>query len=112
MTECRCNQGTAAAVAFVTIFVGAIVLVAVVMQEDKAKETERFFQWWQRTVVYHIYTPSFMDAGEGQEGMGDLKGRQAQVSGLRRTIALLFLIARAASTTSRKIGKLEERFFE
>ena len=29
--------------------------------------------WWQKTLIYHVYLPSYMDSDN--DGYGDIKGR-------------------------------------
>jgi len=54
------------------IFVGSLLLVIVVYGEEPAP-AERDLEWWQRSLVYHVYVPSYYDS-DG-DGLGDLKGR-------------------------------------
>ena len=58
---------------FVAIFIGTIVIIGVIFSvHDNSTREEP--AWWQRTVIYHIYVPSFKDS-DG-DGFGDLKGRK------------------------------------
>lgn len=66
-----CSPGVLAGIAFVGIFLASIGLVVVVTSNGGTKETK--LKWWERTVIYHIYTPSFYDS-DG-DGLGDLEGR-------------------------------------
>ena len=54
------------------IFIGALVLFVLVYGEQP-EPTERDLEWWQRSVIYHVYVPSYYDS-DG-DGLGDLKGK-------------------------------------
>ncbi len=41
--------------------------------DEKNSKIDRGYAWWQKTLIYHIYTPSFYDS-DGN-GFGDLKGK-------------------------------------
>ena len=58
--------------AFVVLFVGSISLVMLVHSPD-TKEPVGELSWWKKTLIYHVYVPSFSDS-DG-DGVGDLKGK-------------------------------------
>ena len=55
------------------IFVGSLLLVVIVYVEEP-EPAERDLEWWQRSLVYHVYVPSYYDS-DG-DGLGDLHGRK------------------------------------
>ena len=57
---------------FAAIFIGSIVIIGVIFSSRDNSSAE-VPAWWQRTVIYHIYVPSFFDS-DG-DGFGDLKGK-------------------------------------
>ena len=63
-----------AGVAFVALFVGAISLVMLIHLDTTVPLHGAEIAWWKKTLVYHIYVPSFYD-GKHDDGYGDLKGR-------------------------------------
>ena len=64
--------GFVASTLFAAIFIGSIVIIGVIFSEHNTSSTEEP-AWWQRTVIYNIYVPSFYDT-DG-DGFGDLKGK-------------------------------------
>ena len=63
-----------AGAAFVVLFVGSISLVLLVHSPDTKIEFGEL-SWWKKTLIYHVYVPSFSDS-DG-DGVGDLKGKPA-----------------------------------
>ena len=61
-----------ASAVFGAIFIGTIVIIGVIFSEQDNSIDEQP-AWWQKTVIYHVYIPSFKDS-DG-DGFGDLKGR-------------------------------------
>ena len=61
-----------AGAAFVVLFVGSISLVLLVHSPDTKIEFGEL-SWWKKTLIYHVYVPSFSDS-DG-DGVGDLKGK-------------------------------------
>ena len=41
--------------------------------EEEAVRQGKGLAWWENTVIYHVYTPSFYDSDA--DGYGDIKGR-------------------------------------
>ena len=68
----RKTIGFIASAVFGAIFIGSIVIIGVIFSEQENSEDE-VPAWWQKTVIYHIYVPSFKDSNN--DGFGDLKGR-------------------------------------
>ncbi len=72
--------------------------------------------WWKRTLIYHVYVPSFYDSND--DGYGDLKGRtefhdifryfyrNQAFSSLASLIKKLFITPKGIKSHGRK--KLEE----
>ncbi len=40
--------------------------------DESDVDTDRGYAWWQKTLMYHVYVPSFYDSNG--DGFGDLKG--------------------------------------
>ena len=59
---------------FVALFIGSIAIVLVANLEFGDNEAEEL-AWWKKTLIYHVYVPSFKDSNG--DGMGDLKGKLA-----------------------------------
>ena len=55
----------------VALFVGSIAVVLLANLNSEEGSTE--LAWWQKTLIYHIYVPSFKDSNG--DGIGDLKGK-------------------------------------
>ena len=68
----RKTIGYYASAVFGAIFIGSIVIIGVIFSEQDDSEDE-VPAWWQKTVIYHVYIPSFKDS-DG-DGFGDLKGK-------------------------------------
>lgn len=63
-----------AAVAFAVLFVGSISLVLLVnLGEENVRIPGSELAWWKKTLIYHLYIPSFYDSDA--DGFGDLKGK-------------------------------------
>ena len=63
-----------AATAFVVLFVGSISLVLLVhLSNDPVRIPGAELAWWKKTLIYHVYVPSFYD--QNGDGFGDLKGK-------------------------------------
>ena len=45
----------------------------VLVYEEETPANERDLDWWKRTIIYHVYVPSYYDSNG--DGIGDLKGR-------------------------------------
>ena len=58
--------------AVVALFVGSMSLVLLVHSPDTKVEFGEL-SWWKKTLIYHVYVPSFSDS-DG-DGVGDLKGK-------------------------------------
>lgn len=76
VSECcskmRCSSGVWAGLAFAVIFVGSIALMVGVTYNHRMA-AKRNYEWWERSVIYHIFTPSFYDSND--DGYGDLRGK-------------------------------------
>ena len=59
---------------FVALFIGSIAIVLLANLEFGDNEAEEL-AWWKKTLIYHVYVPSFKDSNG--DGMGDLKGKLA-----------------------------------
>ena len=68
----RKTIGYIASAVFGAIFIGSIVIIGVIFSEQDNSENE-VPAWWQKTVIYHVYIPSFKDSNG--DGFGDLKGK-------------------------------------
>ena len=60
-----------AGIAFAIIFIGSISLVMLVNLKEEKHEFE--LAWWQKTLIYHVYLPSYKDTNG--DGFGDIKGK-------------------------------------
>ena len=60
-----------AGIAFAIIFIGSISLVMVINFKEEKHEFE--LAWWQKTLIYHVYLPSYKDT-DGN-GCGDIQGK-------------------------------------
>ena len=60
-----------AGIAFAIIFIGSISLVMLVNLKEEKHEFE--LAWWQKTLIYHVYLPSYKDTNS--DGIGDIKGK-------------------------------------
>jgi hypothetical protein len=69
----RVSPGVMAGVAFLAIFVGTVALMMVVFYEEVTSNNRGVLEWWQRTVIYHVYVPSFYDTDA--DGIGDIQGQ-------------------------------------
>ncbi|XP_059084164.1 maltase 2-like [Tigriopus californicus] len=67
----KCSSGVWAGLAFGVIFVGSIALMVGVTYNHRMA-AKRNYEWWERSVIYHIFTPSFYDTDD--DGFGDLRG--------------------------------------
>ena len=81
----RCSPGGWAAFGLIFLFVCSLAVIAVVMkvsdEEEAAVPREgKGLAWWEETVIYHVYTPSFFDSDA--DGYGDIKGRTGRGKGL------------------------------
>ena len=75
MTPTSRTNAIVAGVAFTALFIGSISLVLLVHLPDTVQHIPGAeLAWWKKTLVYHIYVPSFYDS-DG-DGYGDLKGRK------------------------------------
>ena len=63
--------GFVASTLFAALFIGSIVIIGLIFSHHEPDPPEP--AWWQRTVIYHVYVPSFHDTNG--DGFGDLKGR-------------------------------------
>ncbi len=43
--------------------------------QEESASNERDLAWWQRTIIYHVYVPSYYDT-DG-DGLGDLRGKSS-----------------------------------
>ena len=65
------NNAIFAGIAFAVIFVGSISLVMLINLKDEPHEFE--LAWWQKTLIYHVYLPSYKDTTD--DGYGDIQGK-------------------------------------
>ena len=63
-----------AGLAFAILFFGSISLVLLInLGDDAVRIPGTEIAWWKKTLIYHVYVPSFMDSDN--DGYGDIKGR-------------------------------------
>ena len=73
MAAAPARNAVIAGTLFVALFIGSIAIVLVANLEFGDNEVKEL-AWWKKTLIYHIYVPSFKDSNG--DGMGDLKGKQ------------------------------------
>ena len=45
--------------------------------KEESANNERDLAWWQRTIIYHVYVPSYYDTNG--DGIGDLRGKSIYI---------------------------------
>ena len=76
MAAAPARNAVIAGTLFVALFIGSIAIVLVANLEFGDNEVKEL-AWWKKTLIYHIYVPSFKDSNG--DGMGDLKGKQPKI---------------------------------